>query len=394
MKETHDVCCLTPGNKKTVFAMIFLHGVNDMHSTALPTVIPMLAQSISLTLSQAGLLNALFGMGNLFGQPVCGYIGDKLRRPWLAVWGPLLSICGASLLPLSPSYGTAFIFIGMMSSGTALFHPQGTGRCGLSAGGRLAFFLSLFQASGGIGSAVGPLYIVFMISMLGKRYFPAVIIPIGFALCLYIWRHAGFAAEPARGGEKENFISSLRRLGSRIFPIVAITSIRDGVYQSMRVFLPTLMISRGGSIEFGGAALFAATFAASLSGIIGGRLADKIGDEKILLGALAVSPLFLITGIRGSGVFCFAMLLIGFMFLEASAPVSTAMAQRRCPESRSMASSLANGVSWGIANLSVTPTGILADYFGLQATMNAVAFLPWLAILCHIGSRELGNRNG
>ena len=117
MKAARVGSALSPRDKKTIFGMIFLHGMNDMHSTALPTIIPMLAQSISLTLSQAGMLNAVFGLTNIFGQPVTGYIADRLKRPWFAVWGPLISICGAALLPLAPSYGAAFIFVGMMSSG-------------------------------------------------------------------------------------------------------------------------------------------------------------------------------------------------------------------------------------------------------------------------------------
>ena len=57
------------------------------------------------------------------------------------------------------------------------------------------------------------------------------------------------------------------------------------------------------------------------------------------------------------------------------------------PDSRSMVSSLSNGVSWGIANLFVTPVGIIADIAGLQATLNAVAFLPWLVTLLYIGKK-------
>ena len=100
----NDCRAISKRNKRTLFGVIFLHGLNDMHSTALPTIIPMLAQSISLTMSQAGLLNALFGITNIFGQPVFGFFADRLRRPWFAVWGPLLSVTGAALLPLSPSY--------------------------------------------------------------------------------------------------------------------------------------------------------------------------------------------------------------------------------------------------------------------------------------------------
>ena len=98
MKAARVDSALSPRDKKTIFGMIFLHGMNDMHSTALPTIIPMLAQSISLTLSQAGMLNAVFGLTNIFGQPVTGYIADRLKRPWFAVWGPLISICAPPIL--------------------------------------------------------------------------------------------------------------------------------------------------------------------------------------------------------------------------------------------------------------------------------------------------------
>lgn len=79
--------------------------------------------------------------------------------------------------------------------------------------------------------------------------------------------------------------------------------------------------------------------------------------------------------------------MVGFAFLQASTPVTTAMAQRRCPDSRSMVSSLSNGVSWGIANLFVTPVGVIADIVGLQATLNVVAFLPWIVTILYTGRR-------
>ncbi|MEG1911569.1 MAG: MFS transporter [Cloacibacillus sp.] len=373
---------ISPQNKRKLFGVIFLHGFNDMHSTALPTIIPMLAQSIGLTLGQAGFLNALFGITNIFAQPITGYFADRLRRPWFAVWGPLISVCGACLLPLAPSYGAAFIFVGMMSAGTALFHPQGSGGCGAAAGkAKLAFYLSLFQASGGIGSSLGPLYVVFMISMLGRRGFPLVVLPAAAALCFYIWRSiGGRTSEIVRDfnpSADQNIFRNLRYLLSKIGWIVSITSIRDASYQSIKIFLPMLIISRGGSIAMGGAMLFALTLSGTLAGIAGGRIADSYGDTKVLFGALAASPVFLIAGLWNNSLFSLSMLMIGFAFLQASTPVSTAMAQRRCPEMRSLASSLAMGVSWGLANLAVTPVGVIADYAGLQQTLNVVAFLPW-----------------
>ena len=378
----NSCAALTKQKLHKLYGIIFLHGFNDMHSTALPTIIPMLAQSIGLTLGQAGILNALFGITNIFGQPVTGYFADRLRRPWFAVWGPFISVCGASLLPLSPSYGMAFIFVGMMSVGTALFHPQGSGGCGEAAGReKLAFYLSLFQASGGFGSALGPLYVVFMISVFGKPLFPLIVIPTAALICLTIWRNIGAGTEALIKSTEtktdQNIFRNLRQLLSKIGWVVAITSIRDSSYQAIKIFLPMLLITRGSSIAMGGAMLFAITLSGTLAGIAGGRLADKYGDTKILFGALAISPLFLIAGLWSNDAASLIMLMAGFSFLQASTPVTTAMAQKKCPEMRSLASSLAVGVSWGLANLFVTPVGIIADYIGLQTTLNAVAFLPW-----------------
>lgn len=384
-------------NKRALYGVIFLHGFNDMHSTALPTIIPMLAQSISLTMSQAGILSALFGTMNILLQPIAGYIADGLKRPWLAAFGPLLSITGASLLSLSPSFGAALLCIGLMSIGTSLFHPQGTGGCGAAADKkRLAFFLSLFQASGTVGSAIGPLYVVFMISMFGRRGFPLIMIPAALLICFFLLRNMGEiptgGAEEKEGKSAGSFAHYLCFLLSRVGWIVAITSVRDAVFQAIKVFTPTLFVQRGSSIAMGGAVLFAVTLTAALAGIVGGRLADGVGEKKVVFGAIAIAPVFLIFGVRDYGMLSTASLMAGYAFLQASTPVTLAMAQRRCPESRSLASSLTNGVSWGLANLFVTPVGVLADHIGLQATLDLVAFLPWSVTLWY-GAKTLAARN-
>ena len=188
---------------------------------------------------------------------------------------------------------------------------------------------------------------------------------------------------------RQHFFENLRYLISKVGWIVSITSVRDAVFQSIKIFLPTLLITRGSSIAMGGMTLFAATLSATLAGVAGGKLADVIGDERVLFGALAISPVFLIVGLHDSSLLCLISLMVGFAFLQASTPVTTAMAQRRCPDSRSMVSSLSNGVSWGIANLFVTPVGVIADIVGLQATLNVVAFLPWIVTILYTGRRLL-----
>lgn len=370
-------------NKRSLISFTFLHFMNDMHSTTLPTIIPMLVESISLTLTQAGILSGIFGLMNIFGQPVFGYIADRLKRPWLAIWGPFLSVCGACLLPLSPHFGIAVLLVGCMSTGTALFHPQANGLCGTVAGPQnLAFYLSLFAAFGSFGSSIGPLYVVYITSLVGRRGYPLVLIPV-LVICVSLWRRIGgkeyneankVSAESIGVG---SFLKNVRYLMGKVGSIVVITSVRDATFQGIKVFLPMLIILRGGSIASGGFALFVITAASTVAGVIGGKLADTVGDEKVLLGSLSVAPVFLLLGLYFTETASLLAFILAYGFLYASSPVTTAMAQKRCPESRSAVSSLAMGVSWGVANLFATPVGAMADVVGLPITLNIVAFLPW-----------------
>ncbi|MDD4160700.1 MAG: MFS transporter [Synergistaceae bacterium] len=376
-------------DRKSLLGFSFLHFINDMHTNALPTIIPMLVQSISMSLSQAGLLNAVFGMTNLLGQPVAGYFADRQKRPWLAVWGPMLSIAGTSFLPLAPSYYTAFILVALMAIGTASFHPQGMGRAGSSAGSRdLALFISLFSSCGTFGSAVGPIYVVFLISLIGKSMFPIVLIPC-FIICLYLWKRvvSDQKAENITAGKAKfrDFFSNMGDVMKKINSIVVIATVRDATLQGIKIFLPMLVILKGGSIATGGMLLFAITLTCTFAGIIGGKLADSTNDEKVMIVTIGISPVFLITGLSTTGTLSVAALIIGAAFLQASNPVTTAMAQKRCPLSRSTASSLAMGVSWGLANLFTTPIGFSADIIGLEKTLRLVAFLPWTVTAWYTG---------
>ena len=240
MSQNTDKPINTPeehSDRRSLFGFSFLHFLNDIHTNALPTIIPMLVQSISISLGQAGLLNAVFGLTNIFGQPIAGYFADRQKKPWLAVWAPMLSIAGATLLPLAPSYAIAFILIAIMTIGTAAFHPQGLGRAGSSAGSRdLAFFISLFAACGSFGSALGPIYVVFVISLIGKNMFPIVLVP-AFIICLYIWKNVVSEQKPENitneKAEFRGFFTDMRGLMKKILSITVVASVRDATLQGI-----------------------------------------------------------------------------------------------------------------------------------------------------------------
>ena len=73
----------------------------------------------------------------------------------------------------------------------------------------------------------------------------------------------------------------------KISPIVFAATVRDATLQGIKLFLPMLVVIKGGSIAKGGMLLFVITMACTLAGIIGGRLADH-RRRKVMLDDTAI----------------------------------------------------------------------------------------------------------
>lgn len=375
---------------QVIRSFALLHLINDLHATTLANIIPMLEQTIHITLSQAGMLSAVFGVMHIFGQPISGYIADRQKKPLFAIVGPIISVAAMLLLPLSPKFAIAFLLCVLLGLGTAMFHPQGFGRTGyFSHGKAIAFNLALFSASGSIGSSIGPLYLVFFVSLLGKKLFPLMLIPAGL-LILSTWRiigHYGSYTPVTTEESIADFFRSIKNVLSKIYKICIVTAARDGVYVGIKTFLPLMLIKRGGSAASAGMLIFALSLSIVVLQLIGGKIASKVGNRKVMLCSMAASPIFLLSGVAVNHAFGFALLILGFGLLETCMPITTSMAQQKCTTSRSTASSIATGTAWGIANLAPYPIGIAADAVGLTPVLCVVAAVPWLIVFYIVSNK-------
>ena len=372
--------------RRSLIAVSLMHFVNDLHPTFLPAFLPALVKSLSLSLTQAGALNALFGIINLFGQPLAGHLADRQKKPYFTLWAPLFTAAGACLLPVSPSYGTALLFVTVLALGTSAFHPQGHGLTGIAGGEtHLATYLSIFGAAGSMGAALSPLYAVFLAKTIGIHAIPFTLIPVAgiafLASRLMPQRCMNTDVKTTKKIPGGQFFPNLFKTFKTCKSLMMISIVRDSTSQGIRVFIPLLITGSGGSIAAGGGTLFAFTIAGTLANLVGGRLADRFGKMHLILTLLAIAPLVLFPAIHTSGTLSILLFIAGGALLAASNPVTVAMAQELAPESRSVASSLVMGVAWGVANLVALPIGRLADRTYLTLSLSVVSFLPWIIIL-------------
>jgi MFS transporter, FSR family, fosmidomycin resistance protein len=89
------------------------HFLNDIHSSFLPTFMPLIVERLGISYAQAGLLKSLSGMIHMVVQPLAGYVSDLFSRPYAIILGPIITAIGASLFPMAPTYGLALLFVGL-----------------------------------------------------------------------------------------------------------------------------------------------------------------------------------------------------------------------------------------------------------------------------------------
>jgi len=366
-------------NHSKLAVLTLTHFINDIHGSFLPTFIPLIVERLGISYAQAGLLRSLSGVIHMIVQPVAGYISDLFTRPYALMAGPILTALGASLLPASPTYGLAFLFVGLWGFGSAVFHPSGHGGVGyVEDPSKLAFFLAIFAVGGIFGATVSPLYAIALYRLFGPALLPlAALVPVSLVGFL-TWRVIPKLKEKSHDARPSpvDFIKTMTGTFRIIYPIWMVAVCRETAVSGIRFFLPLLIASRGGTIVNVGTILFTINIIGSISPVFGGRIADTIGRKRVIAFAMIAAPFFLVPAALTRGIISIALYMAGNALLQALLPVTGAAAQELAPRSRNVVASLVTGVAFGLAGLLVAPIGLFADMFGLVATLVLLALLP------------------
>ena len=359
------------------------HFFNDLYASFLPTFIPTLISRLGLTMAQAGFFSTFLGVIHIIFQPVIGYLSDRSANPWLIIWGPILTCFGATMIPLSPTYGTALLFVGLWGLGSAMFHPQGHGGVGhVVPRDRLTVSLALFAVAGTAGVTVSPLFAVALVNTVGLKLMPVVAILPVLVLGIFTWRtmpsishESGDAMTPQKG-----LLSTMKSVFAVIYPIWAMSTVRDAASQGVRMFFPIRIAAEGGDIAFVGTVLFLIMLGSTIAMLVIGKMADRYGKKQTLTVTMALSSLFLFAGRASGGWTAILFFVLGTAAVNATMPITAAIAQEMVPNSRGMASSIVMGLSWGMGNMLMAPFGKVGDLYGVNATLFIVALLPLITL--------------
>jgi FSR family fosmidomycin resistance protein-like MFS transporter len=419
---------------KNVYSYLLMlsHICADLSQGALPAILPFLvaAGNINYT-SAAGLIFAANCVASII-QPIFGHLGDRRARPWFIYLGIFLANSGlAAIGYLNNRYWPIFFAVMISGVGAALFHPEASRLANLVSGKRKGAGMSNFTVGGNIGFALGPIVATAAITAWGLKGSTVLMLPglaMPVALFFYLRRlpaaasggvageaagvsGAAGAAEAAGVTEAAEAAGTVGDAGvsgaagaaeaagmAAAAPGVAATAAKDNwpafsrltlavfcrsiMSYGMMTFIPLYWVDVLGQTKTAGnlrLTVFSAT--AAVATIVGGRLADRYGFNRVIRGSFAFLPalLLLFSVARTPWVATLVLLPIAFAI---SCPASTlvVLGQEFLPNRLGMSAGITLGLGITVGGMVTPGLGWLSDHYGLLAAIYGITAATLLGV--------------
>ena len=317
-----------------------------------------------LSLSSLGLI--LFGVGAL----PAGWLGDRWSQVGMMVVFFFGIGAGAVVTGLAGGPGAIFAGLTMIGLFAAIYHPVGIAWIVASARKR-GMSLGINGVFGNVGNSLAPVFVGVMIDYVSWRaafLIPGAVAVLAGTALLFAWRRGRVA-----DARTDRVPPPPRHPGDvyRVFTILTLTMACSGfVYAGLTNTMPKLFemgLGDGSAVSYTRIGLLVGIVsgAASVSGILGGWLADRFSARSIYLvfWVLQAPLLFVIASMAGVPLLVVALLALTFN-LSFTAAENMLVAQYTPARWRSLAYGAKFVLALGVAGLTVILAGWVFDTTG------------------------------
>jgi FSR family fosmidomycin resistance protein-like MFS transporter len=367
-------------------AISFCHLLNDLTTSLLPAIYPILKSGLDLTFGQIGLLTLVYqGIASLL-QPVVGLYTDRRPQPYSLSFGMACTLFGLAIAAFAPSFLVLLAGAGLLGVGSAVFHPESSRLARAASGGAHGLAQSLFQVGGNFGNALGPLVAAFFILPRGQSslaWFALVALAAMVILAMLGRWHRDSGHTRSSAAKSSAPIAALpmrqvRRaiavlivlIFSKFFYLSSITSYYI-FYLMHRFDLPT---------QSAQICLFVFLAASAAGTFLGGPIGDRFGRKKVIWGSiLGVLPFTLALPYVGLTATIALSVVIGIVLSSAFSAI-VVYAQELMPGRVGMVSGLFFGLAFGMAGIGAAVLGELIDVTSIDFVYRICSFLPIIGL--------------
>jgi len=376
---------------KTAFnilgAISVCHLLNDMLSSLLPSIYPLLKDSFHLNFAQVGLITLTYQITASLLQPLVGFYTDKKPMPYSLPVGMGLTLLGLLFLSIAGSFVTLLMAAALVGTGSSVFHPESSRVARMASGGQHGLAQSLFQVGGNTGLSIGPLMAAYIVMPRGQTSI-AWFSVVALAGMLILGKVSGWAIRnrtqvKQSGADHEHGPNlSSGRIVLSIAVLMALLFSKFVYLASLTSYYTFYLMNKFHvSVRSAQIHLFVFLGAVALGTIIGGPVGDRIGRKLVIwCSILGILPFTL--ALPYASLFWTEILsvLIG-LILASAFSVIVVYAQELVPGRVGMISGLCFGFAFGMAGLGAAVLGELADRTSINFVYTVCSFLPALGLL-------------
>ena len=383
---------ITDIGQKTVFSILAAiagcHLLNDLLSSLLPAIYPMLKSSFQLSFAQVGLITLTYQLTASLLQPLIGHYTDLRPKPYSLPVGMGITLTGLLLLAFAQSFHMILAAAALVGSGSSVFHPESSRVARMASGGQHGLAQSLFQVGGNTGQALGPLLAALIVMPRGQSslaWFSVVaLLAIVSLTQISNWAkthisqkrtsHAlSGARRPAQSNSRATLpiLVLLALLFSKFFYLASITS-----YFTFYLIETFHVSVRNSQVH-----LFVFLGAAAVGTFAGGPIGDRIGRKRVIWGSiLGVLPFTLVLPYANLFWTGILTVIIGLILASASSAIIV-YALELVPGKVGTVAGLFFGLSFGMAGVGAAALGRLADATSIGYVYQVCSFLPLIGLL-------------
>jgi MFS transporter, FSR family, fosmidomycin resistance protein len=363
------------------------HACADMAQGAVPALLPFLIDQRGFSYGAAGALILVTSVGSSAIQPLFGLGSDRLSLPWLMPLGVVLAGIGVALVGITTSYVATAGAVAVSGLGVASFHPEGARFANQVSGDRRGQGMSLFSLGGNAGFALGPILVTPLVLLLGLHgtlllaVLPAIV---AIVLLRELGRLKQVAAETsahvarsvAEEDRDEDDWNAFLRLGG-------VVGLRSCVYFGLQTFVPLWFIHHLGTGEgAGNAALTAMLIAGAVGTYSGGRVVDRLGRRRLVVGSTAASiPVLVLLVLAPTPITAGIVTALAGFLIILTFSITVVMSQEYLPSRLGLASGVSLGLAIGVGGISAAGMGVIADATSLTTVMWLIVVLALPMVL-------------
>jgi FSR family fosmidomycin resistance protein-like MFS transporter len=360
------------------------HICTDINQGALPALLPFLVFYYDLSYASAATLVLASSIVSSVIQPLFGWLGDRIDRPWFMSVGILLAGTGVTIIGFVENYWFMFAAASLCGIGVALFHPEGGKLANVVAGSEKGKGIANFSVGGNIGFAIGPVIATFALSTFGMRGTALFLVPSVLAAILLFTQTSAYR----KFGEQEiERKEAAGQTGERddwagFSKVTVLNLLRSMVNTGLMVFIPLYWVAvLFQTQELSALMLTVYSLSGAVATFFGGRIADRIGFKRIImLSTCCAAPLLILFVLTSNLAVATALIVLIALSLSASYSPVVALGQSYLPNRLGLASGISLGVVVSVGGATSPLIGMVGDAYGLTASMMVICGIALVAV--------------